>query len=189
MSDSSRPHGLQPTRLLRPRDFPGKSTGVGCHRLLRNVYDAPLKKQQREKFHSPREGEGVTFGLLRGSKKTTTRTHKRGNQPQKFSYQNLLCSSHLRIRKHLLFRGGRWVRDLASPFCGTKHLQWFLLSLEVHYSFYSRNRVLRGPKEAAPRKKQSLTCQRKLRQQHIPRQEDPAPHHGGRHLGAYQKER
>ena len=28
-------HGLQPTRLLRPWDFPGKSTGVGCHCLLR----------------------------------------------------------------------------------------------------------------------------------------------------------
>ena len=34
VSDSHRPHGLQPTRLLRPRDFPGKSTGVGCHCLL-----------------------------------------------------------------------------------------------------------------------------------------------------------
>ena len=34
VSDSSRPHGLQPTRFLRPWDFPGKSTGVGCHRLL-----------------------------------------------------------------------------------------------------------------------------------------------------------
>ena len=31
--DSQRPHGLQPTRLLRPWDFPGKSTGVGCHCL------------------------------------------------------------------------------------------------------------------------------------------------------------
>ena len=38
MSDSFRPHGLQPTRLLRPWDFPGKSTGVGCHRLLRHPY-------------------------------------------------------------------------------------------------------------------------------------------------------
>ena len=28
VSDSSRPHGLQPTRLLHPWDFPGKSTGV-----------------------------------------------------------------------------------------------------------------------------------------------------------------
>ena len=31
MSDSYQPHGLQPTRLLHPWDFPGKSTGVGCH--------------------------------------------------------------------------------------------------------------------------------------------------------------
>ena len=30
VSDSSRPHGLQPTRLLRPWDSPGKSAGVGC---------------------------------------------------------------------------------------------------------------------------------------------------------------
>ena len=27
----------QPTRLLRPWDFPGKSTGVGCHHLLWNL--------------------------------------------------------------------------------------------------------------------------------------------------------
>ena len=33
LSDSERPHGLQPTGLLRPWDFPGKSTGVGCHCL------------------------------------------------------------------------------------------------------------------------------------------------------------
>ena len=34
VSDSSQPHGLQSTRLLHPWDFPGKSTGVGCHYLL-----------------------------------------------------------------------------------------------------------------------------------------------------------
>ena len=34
MFDSVRPHGLQPTRLLRPWDFPGNNTGVGCHCLL-----------------------------------------------------------------------------------------------------------------------------------------------------------
>ena len=34
VSDSSRPHGLQPTRLLCPWEFPGESTGVGCHWLL-----------------------------------------------------------------------------------------------------------------------------------------------------------
>ena len=33
-SDSYRPR-VQPTRLLRPWDFPGKSKGAGCHCLLR----------------------------------------------------------------------------------------------------------------------------------------------------------
>ena len=32
----ARPHGLQPTRLLHSWNFPGKSTGVGCHCLLRS---------------------------------------------------------------------------------------------------------------------------------------------------------
>ena len=39
MSNLQWPRGLQPTRLLPPWDFPGKSTGVGCHCLLR---DGPL---------------------------------------------------------------------------------------------------------------------------------------------------
>ena len=34
VSDPQRPQGLQPSRLLHPWDFPGKSTGVGCHCLL-----------------------------------------------------------------------------------------------------------------------------------------------------------
>ena len=34
MSDSVRPHGLQPTRLFHPWDSPGKNSGVGCHFLL-----------------------------------------------------------------------------------------------------------------------------------------------------------
>ena len=36
--NSLRPHGLQPTRLLCPRDFPGKDTGVGCHFLLQEIF-------------------------------------------------------------------------------------------------------------------------------------------------------
>jgi len=34
VSDSVRPHGLQPTRVLCPWNSPGKNTGVGCHFLL-----------------------------------------------------------------------------------------------------------------------------------------------------------
>ena len=37
-----RPNGLQPTRLLCPWDFPGKSTGVGCHCLLLSKSYLPL---------------------------------------------------------------------------------------------------------------------------------------------------
>ena len=36
-ADSIRPHGLQPSRLLCPRDSPGKNTEVGCHVLLQGI--------------------------------------------------------------------------------------------------------------------------------------------------------
>ena len=36
-------HVLKPTRLLHPWDFPGKSTGVGCHCLLRTISWSLLK--------------------------------------------------------------------------------------------------------------------------------------------------
>ena len=39
VSSSQRPCGLQPTRLLCPWDFPGKSTGVGCHCFL-HIYSS-----------------------------------------------------------------------------------------------------------------------------------------------------
>ena len=38
MSHSLRPYGLYPIRLLWPWNFPGKSTGVGCHCLLNDWY-------------------------------------------------------------------------------------------------------------------------------------------------------
>ena len=41
VSDSLRPLGLQPTRLLRQWDLPGKSAGVGCHCLLHWVFYLP----------------------------------------------------------------------------------------------------------------------------------------------------
>ena len=38
VSDSLRPRGLQPTRLLCPWDSPGKNTGVGCHAILQGIF-------------------------------------------------------------------------------------------------------------------------------------------------------
>ena len=38
VSNPLRPHGLWPTRLLCPWDYPGKNTGVGCHFLLWGIF-------------------------------------------------------------------------------------------------------------------------------------------------------
>ena len=38
VSDSLRSHGLEPTRLLYPRNFLGKSTGVGFYFLLQGIF-------------------------------------------------------------------------------------------------------------------------------------------------------
>ena len=38
VSDSLRPHGLCPARLLCPWDFSDKNTGVGCHSLLQGTF-------------------------------------------------------------------------------------------------------------------------------------------------------
>ena len=38
VSNSSWPHGLQPTRLLRPWDFPGKSTGVHSLSFFQGIF-------------------------------------------------------------------------------------------------------------------------------------------------------
>ena len=41
VSDSFRPHGLQPARLLCPWDSPGKNTGVGFYALLQGTLPNP----------------------------------------------------------------------------------------------------------------------------------------------------
>ena len=38
MSNSLRPHGLQPTRPLQPWDFPGKNTGMRYHFHLQEIF-------------------------------------------------------------------------------------------------------------------------------------------------------
>ena len=38
VSDSLRPHGLWPARLLSPWDSPGKNTGVSCHAFLQRIF-------------------------------------------------------------------------------------------------------------------------------------------------------
>ena len=49
------PHGLQPTRLCCPWDFPGKSTGMGCHCLLgkNNRHIFPFHQELYWTMYSP----------------------------------------------------------------------------------------------------------------------------------------
>ena len=44
VSDSLQPHGLEPTRLLCPWNFPGKNTGEGCHFLLQGIFSTQGSK-------------------------------------------------------------------------------------------------------------------------------------------------
>ena len=74
MSDPQRPHGLQPTRLLHPGDFPGKITGVGCHcrRPFMLLLNLPTWRQYL--FHPivifllEREGEVISSLWAKASK-------------------------------------------------------------------------------------------------------------------------
>ena len=50
VSNSLRPHGLWPARLLCPRDSPGKNTGVGCHFLLQGIF--PTQESHPGFLHS-----------------------------------------------------------------------------------------------------------------------------------------
>ena len=38
VSESLRPYGLQPSRLLCPWNFPGKNTGTDCHFFLQGIF-------------------------------------------------------------------------------------------------------------------------------------------------------
>ena len=38
LSNSLQPHGLQPTRLYCPWNFPSKNTGMGSHFLLKGIF-------------------------------------------------------------------------------------------------------------------------------------------------------
>ena len=57
--DSSWPHGLQPTRLLRLWDFPSKSIGMGCHCLLCHYRGLECKsRKSRDTWSNRQNGLG-----------------------------------------------------------------------------------------------------------------------------------
>ena len=69
MSDPQWPHGLQPSGLLHSWDFPGRSTGVGCHcLLLPAMQETPVQFLGREDpWRRDRLPTPVFFGFPGGS--------------------------------------------------------------------------------------------------------------------------
>ena len=64
VSDSFRPFGLEPTRLLCPWDSSGKNTGVGCHFLLQEIF--PTRESNpvlQPRSPALRTGAGRCFNL------------------------------------------------------------------------------------------------------------------------------
>ena len=81
MSESLQPHGLYPTRLLRPWDFPGENTGVGCHFLLQGIFPtqgsnpvSPVSPALAVRFFTP-EPPGKPHSFSRSA---LTKCHKLG---------------------------------------------------------------------------------------------------------------
>ena len=75
VSDSLRPHGMEPTRILSPWDFPGKNTGVGCHFLFQGTFptrgsNPGLPHCRKTLYHLSYQGsplpriQGQEYGLL-----------------------------------------------------------------------------------------------------------------------------
>ena len=54
MSNFMWPHGLWPTRLFCPWDFPGKNIGVDCHFLLQEIFleDQEMSKSEQRTFQA-----------------------------------------------------------------------------------------------------------------------------------------
>ena len=81
MSDSQRPHGLQPTRLLHPWDFPGKSTGVDCHHLLWMAIESEGFQERGHHTHVHRHTHTCIDTHTHVHRHTHTHTHTHRKWP------------------------------------------------------------------------------------------------------------
>ena len=98
MSNSLQPHGLWPTRLLRPWDFPSKNTGVGWHFLLQEVF--PTQGLNLGFLHCRQMPYCLSHqGALRHSKKTNVNQDKLQSLPpsMKSTDKSLSTSSTLAL--------------------------------------------------------------------------------------------
>ena len=110
MSDSLQPHVLQPIRLLRPWDFPGKSAGVDCHFLFQGIF--PTQESNPGLPHCRRilyqlSHQGRMFKLLHNCTHFTCWQSNAQNPPSQAS----TVHEHELSDVQAEFRKGRRTRD------------------------------------------------------------------------------
>ena len=88
LSDSLRPRGLQPARLLCLWDYPGKSTGVGSHALLQGAF--PTQETNPCLLHLLR-CRRILYPLSR----LGSLTHVAVCQPGLHRHRHCCCSCHV----------------------------------------------------------------------------------------------
>ena len=124
MPNSSRPHGLQPTRLLCPWDFPGKDAGVGCHFLPKHCFNAtPQLLIYCFSLHSVnRHSDGKLRRCLEHSVCGALLSDT-------LSYEYLLPSSPWTFSFMSSTQGAFWTKICVSP-------QSVLIACYFHYGFH-----------------------------------------------------
>ena len=103
VSNSSQPHGLQPTRLLCPWDFPGKSTGGGCHRLLPHRAEFGVESKMYESKFQPSPVPVPSFPEFLSILVTLWISTSQSNIFQNLVELNSHCSYNQRKRKKNFF--------------------------------------------------------------------------------------
>ena len=125
VSDPQRPHGLQPSRLLRPWDFASKSTGVGCRCLLRWMWELDLKKAESRRI------DAFELWCWRRLLRIPW-TERRSNQSilkeisPEYSLEGLMLKLKLQSFGHLMWR----TDSLKRPWCWEKFV-CLMLSIQV----------------------------------------------------------
>ena len=133
VTNSLQPHGLLPTRLLCPHDFPDKNTGVGCRFLLQvisltqgsNPCLLHLLHWQADSLPLSHQGSPniLLFHLI------TSTPWKEGHE--KRYIHALLCGHQLRGRRVRIWSGLDLLGRTENPVCATPSTPTYLVSAET----------------------------------------------------------
>ena len=128
MSDSLRPHGLQPARLLCPWDSPGKNSGVECQALLQGIFLMAGKKSQGSNLQlmSPAfAGRFFTMRATSEAHRTHTYNYKNKQKLKRERVNNIQTfqKSHLWvINIPINYKRNHQISDLKTIFQPDRHL-------------------------------------------------------------------